>query len=101
MVILFCSASDNGRWQERQSPRPLSNEHTWLAVGGLGFLKFGRDAFGQPVDIRAAQRGDGDFLVRAVNGHRFERRFLGERVHDRAREALPGFAAGPRMLFRR
>jgi hypothetical protein len=57
-------------------------------VGGLRRLKLGRNAPGQPGNIRAAQRGDGDFFLRTVNGHRFERRFLGQRVHDRAREAL-------------
>ena len=68
---------------------PAAQQRTHVAgVGGLGFLKFGRDAFGQPGDIRATHRGDGDFLLGAVNGHRFERRLFGERSHDRAREAL-------------
>ncbi len=73
-------------------------------VSGLRHLKFCRDAFSQPADpaLRdAAERGDGDFLARAVNRHRLERRFLGERVHDRAREALPAPTAAPGMLFER
>ena len=84
----------------------LAGKQVAMASGGDGLrrFKFSADAFGKPADpaLRdAAQRGDGNFLVRAVNGHRFERRFLGERVHDRAREALPGFTAAPRTLFQR
>ena len=47
---------------------------------GLRRFKFPRDAFGQPADIRAAQRGDGYFLVCAINRHRLQRRLLGALV---------------------
>ena len=59
-------------------------------LDGLGSLKLGRDALREPGHIGAAQRGHGDFLVRAVNGHRLQRRLRGQRVHDRTRETGVG-----------
>ena len=101
MVIFFRSASDSGVSQLQAIV--LAGKQGAMAFGGGGLrgLKFARDAFGELADIGPAQRGDGNFLVRAVNRHRLERRFLGQRVHDRAREAMPVFVAGLGMLFGR
>jgi len=71
-----------------QSSFPASNEQARLA-SAVERLEFCRDTLRQffhPALRDFAERGDGNFPVRAVNRHRFERRFLGERVHDGARE---------------
>ena len=55
--------------------------------GGLGGRNLRGDASGEFFHVGAAERGDGDFLLRAVNRHRLQRRLLGQRVHDGTREA--------------
>ena len=95
------SASGSGVSQEKQSPSPLNSEQTWPASAACAASKLARDALGQPGHVRAAERGEGNFLVRAVNRHRLQRRLLGQRVRDRAREAMPGLALGRGTIFRR
>ena len=72
-----------------------------MRVGILGRLKFIREASRQFIHVGAPQRGDGNFLVRGINRHRFERRFLGQRVHDGTREALLGLVVLRGALVRR
>ena len=66
-------------------------------VRRLDGLKFFRKALRQlfhSVLRDAAQCGDGNFLLRGINRHGFQRRFLGKRVHDGTREAGFSLAAG-------
>ena len=74
-----------------------------MAFGGdrLRGFKLAGDALGEPVHVRAAERGEGNLLVRAVNRHRFQPRLLGQRVHDRARKAMPGLALMRGTIIRR
>ena len=62
-----------------------------LAGGGiLGGRNLGGDFGRELFHVGAAKRGDGNLLLRGVNRHRLQRGFLGQRVHDGAREALGG-----------
>jgi len=40
--------------------------------------------------VGPAQRGDGNLLLGGINRHRFQRRLLGERVGDGARQTFGG-----------
>ena len=63
--------------------------------GDLSGGQFAADPRGEFFHIRAAQRSDGNFLVCAVNGHRLQCRFLGQRLKQRARKtALVRAGAG-------
>ncbi len=67
----------------------LAREQAAMAFGGSWIARTQTRRVMRSVsfcDVGPAQRGDGNFLVRAVNRHRLERRFLGQRVHHRARE---------------
>ena len=60
-------------------------------AGGGGFLRrleFFGEPPGQLLDISAPERGDRNFFPRGVNGHRFQRRFLRQRIGHRARETF-------------
>ncbi len=69
-------------------------------VGGLGGLKFGRDAFREPRHVGASERGNRNLLLGAVNRHRFQPRLLDEGGGDGTRETTPCLVAGD-FCFRR
>ena len=87
MVILRRSNSESGWPQVWQVVSPASRVQGCLAAL-LRLLDRGADALGEPGNVGLAQRGDGNRVVRLVNGHRLERRVLGQRLRDRARQAL-------------
>ena len=92
-----------GLWQRRVASETVAVAAQQRAdvagVGGLGGFKLARDAPGEARHIRAAERGEGNFPVRAVNRHRLQRRLLGQRGRDGAREAMPGLAVGRGTIF--
>ena len=60
----------------------LANEQaaTALKMGGAGDGQFVGESAGEFFDVGTTEGGDGNLLIGAVNGHRLQRRFLGQGI---------------------